>query len=298
MAQQSEKPQQMLDTIRDQHKALLKQVEGPGEVDFEQVRKLLKTLAQAGTTIKDAKDRSLLDELIRYWSSFINAKTGEFPIVQLQPFEGRKISRRRALTGFSLAGVALLAGGSGIVYLVAVRNKPPASSPTPTPTSSPPTTTPTASPGAIFVGDKLATGYDLEVNTSGGLTNWVTVKSGEICMAYPSGQSWGAVFITVGKPTQPPRLGKDLSNYHQLSLELRGQAGGESVSIGIKDKNQPDDGSETKVPVSGLTTDWKTFTFPLSKFTGAHLHNLYVVIEFVFAGKPATVCARNIQYLL
>jgi len=117
-------------------------------------------------------------------------------------------------------------------------------------------------------------------------------------MAYPSGQSFGAVFITVGKPIQPPRPGKDLSKYHQLSVELQGQVGGESVSIGIKDKNQPDDGSETKVPVSGLTTDWKHFTFPLSKFTVADLHKLYVVIEFVFAGgTPATVCARNIQYV-
>jgi hypothetical protein len=161
-----------------------------------------------------------------------------------------------------------------------------------------PVATPTASPGAIFVGDTLVTGYNMGANTSGGLTNWVTVKSGEICMAYPSGQSWGSVFITVGKPIQPPRPGKDLSNYHQLSLELRGQVDTESVSIGIKDKSQLDDGSETKVPVFDLTTDWKPFTFPLSKFTGANLHTLYVVIEFVFAGTPATVCARNIQYQL
>lgn len=150
----------------------------------------------------------------------------------------------------------------------------------------------------IFVGGKLAPGYDMGVNTSGGLTNWVTVENGEICMAYPSGQSWGAVFITVGKPTQPPRPGKDLSKYHQLSLELRGQVGGQSVSIGIKDKNQPDNGSETKVLVSHLTTSWRPFAFPLSKFKHADLHKLYVVIEFVFANTPETVCARNIQYLL
>lgn len=69
------------------------------------------------------------------------------------------------------------------------------------------------------------------------------------------------------------------------------------MSIGIKDNTQPDDGTETKVPVYGLTTSWNPFTFPLSQFTGADLHNLYVVIEFVFAGTPETVCARNIQYL-
>ncbi len=168
----------------------------------------------------------------------------------------------------------------------------------PTATLSPPVATPTVSPGAIFVGNTLAPGYGMGVNTSGGLTNWVTVTGGEISMAYPSGQSWGAVFITVGNPTQPPRPGKDFSNYTQLSLELRGQAGGESASIGIKDNTQPDTGTETKVPVSGLTTDWKPFVFPLSEFKGANLHKLYVVIEFVFANTPETVYARNIQYLL
>jgi len=150
----------------------------------------------------------------------------------------------------------------------------------------------------IFVGGQLAPGFDMGVNTSGGLTNWVTVRNGAICMTYPRGQSWGAVFITVGMPTQPPRPGKDLSRYHQLSLELRGQVGSQSVSIGIKDKNQPDNGSETKVLVSHLTTSWRPFAFPLSKFKCANLHQLYVVIEFVFANKPESVCARNIQYLL
>jgi hypothetical protein len=152
-------------------------------------------------------------------------------------------------------------------------------------------------PPQILMGN-LASGYDMGVNTSGGLNKWLTMQNGEMCMAYPSEQSWGSVFITVGKPTQPPRPAKDFSRYTQLSLEMRGQAGGESVSIGIKDNSQSDNGTETKVAMSGMTTDWKTFKFPLSQFTGADLSHLYVVTEFVFAGStPETVCARNIQYL-
>ena len=173
----------------------------------------------------------------------------------------------------------------------------PSPSPTPPPLPSPSPTPSPITPIPIFVGN-LASGYGMGVNTSGGLTHWLTVKNGEICMAYPSGQSWGAVFITVGQPIQPPRPGKDFSKYTRLSLELQGQSGGESVLIGIKDKNQPDDGSETRVPVSGLTKNWKPVAFSLSQFTGANLHELYVVIEFVFAGTTQeTVCARNIQYL-
>ena len=296
------------DDIQKQHQEWLRKLSEIDDVDpddsrakvfLDGVSRFLNILAQAGTYTENDERRSLLRDYIRYWSSEINKKTGKFPMVQLQPFAGpvkRRLSRRQVLIGSGIAGGVLVVGG--IVYWEAGRNMPPTPTPTPTPTSSPPTATPTASPGAIFVGDTLATGYGMGVNTSGGLTNWVTVKSGEICMAYPRGQSWGAVFITVGNPTQPPRPGKDFSNYHQLSLELRGQAGGESVSISIQDKNQPDDGSETKVPVSGLTTDWKPFVFPLSLFTGTDLHKLYVVTEFVFAGTPETVCARNIQYLL
>jgi hypothetical protein len=186
------------------------------------------------------------------------------------------------------------------------------STPTLTPISSIPT-----NPLVIFQGGYtpeyvpgLAPGYDIGASTSGGLTNWVDevpiedhsgYSSAQIDMNYPSGQSWGAAFITVGKPTQPPRPGKDFSNYTQLSLELGGQAGGESVSIGIKDNTQPDDGSETKVSVSlpSVREGMKTFTFPLSDFTGADLHKLYVVIEFVFTGgTPETVWVGDIQYLL
>src|SRR5690348_17972439 len=46
----------------------------------------LPIFAQAGAIINDAEDRLLLYELIRYWSVFINSKTGEFPVFQLQPY--------------------------------------------------------------------------------------------------------------------------------------------------------------------------------------------------------------------
>jgi hypothetical protein len=118
-------------------------------------------------------------------------------------------------------------------------------------------------------------------------------------MDYPGDQNWGAVFITVGPPTDPPRPGKDLSDYQTLSLHLRGGVGGESVWVGLKDNLNGDDGSETKIEVPDLTTDWQTITFPLSDFVTADLTRLYVVTEFVFEqGTPAeTVDFRRIQYL-
>ncbi len=137
------------------------------------------------------------------------------------------------------------------------------------------------------------------VDTSGKLRDWVTDKNGFMCMAYPGNQDWAAVFITFGKPIDPPRPGKDLSGYQTLSLELRGEAGGEYVSVGLKDNADPDNGTEKKMQVSNLTPNWQTFTFSLSSFDTADLTKLYVVTEFVFEpGTPAeTVCFRHIQYL-
>ena len=172
----------------------------------------------------------------------------------------------------------------------------PTATPTPPPVSAPPTAVP---PHPVYVGATLSPGYDMGVNTSHGRTGWVSDMNGHMCMAYPQGQNWGAVFITVGRPTNVNRPGRDLSAYHTLSLELKGSTGGERVWIGLKDNTDRDDGRETRIPVSNLAPEWRGYTFPLSDFWTADLSRLYVVTEFVFEpGTPAeTVCFRNVQYL-
>ncbi len=154
-------------------------------------------------------------------------------------------------------------------------------------------------PHWVYYGPRLAEGYDMGVNTSGGLTGWVTDLGGYMRMAYPPGQSWGAVFITVGPPRLPPRPGKNLSAYQSLVVELRGEVGGEDVWIGLKDNTDPDNGTETKILIPDLPTGWQTYTFPLSAFTTADRSRLYVVTEFVFEpGTPAeTVYFRKIRYV-
>jgi hypothetical protein len=144
---------------------------------------------------------------------------------------------------------------------------------------------------------KLSSGYDIGVDDSQHIRNWLTDMGDYMRMTYPNGLEWGAVFITVGKPRDPPRPFKDFSTFSTLSMDLRGEKGGESIEIGIKDNTDPDDGSETKSPVY-LTTEWKTYTFPISKFYTAEPTRLYVVAEFVFSGSNAkTIYFRNIKYL-
>jgi hypothetical protein len=155
-------------------------------------------------------------------------------------------------------------------------------------------------PQIIYKGTTFTQGYEVGVNTGNDLHNWVQNKQGAMCMAYPGNQDWGAVFITFGKSDAQAeqRAGQNLSAYQTLSFDLKGEHGGEYLSIGLKDKADADDGSERKYSVT-VTNGWRTYTFPLSDFDTADLTQLYIVTEFVFEPEtPAeTVCFRNIQYL-
>lgn len=183
-----------------------------------------------------------------------------------------------------------------------------AAPPTPTHTATPtvtPTRRPVATPSptpdfhCIYVGSALCQGYDMGVDDGAQRRDWLSDMKGSMRMAYPGGLGWGAVFITLGKPVDPPRPGKDLSGYRTLYVELRGENGGEFVNIGIKDNTDPDNGSEKKIRVSNLTPEWQPFTFSLSDFETADVTQLYVMIEFVFEpDSPAqTVDVRNVRYL-
>ena len=142
---------------------------------------------------------------------------------------------------------------------------------------------------------KLSQGFDMGADSSERVIGWLTKENGYMKMAYPKGQDWGAVFITVGKPKQPPRPFKNFSAFEALTIEMKGEVGGEKIEIGIKTNKQPDDGSEVKLPAK-LTAQWQTYTFPLSKFK-VDLSHLYVVTEFVFsAAEPQTVYFRNVKF--
>src|ERR1035441_2759783 len=150
----------------------------------------------------------------------------------------------------------------------------------------------------ILNGTQLQLGFGMGLNTDLGVTNWLSQGSGQMEMAYPAGQSWGFVNVTVGNPTNPPRPGIDLSAYQTLVVEVRGDEGStaQTVQIGIKDATQPDTGTEIKVTVP-VFANWTTYTIPLSAFVGANLSNIYVVTEFVFGGSnPESIWFDKIEF--
>jgi hypothetical protein len=171
---------------------------------------------------------------------------------------------------------------------------------TPTTPGTPATPDPPA-PSPLVVLDpsgQLASGFDIFVNTDRGRTDWLNPDADGMKAAYPSGQAWGFVGLVLQGPTAfGSRPSRDLSKYKTLQVQLRGQDGGESIAIGLKDSNQPDTGTETKKVVA-LTTSWQTLSFPLSDFKPADLTRLYLVFEIVFSGTPGqTVYFRDIRYV-
>jgi hypothetical protein len=157
--------------------------------------------------------------------------------------------------------------------------------------------TPTSGIPDVLNGVRVSSGLALGVDTSQRRQTWVTRSpdSTFMTLAFPGDPSWGAVFFTVGAPVDSNRPGWDYSGYAYLEIEMRGERGGESVEIGLKDATQLDNGLETKVAKT-LGKDWAVYRVPLHDFAPADLRKLYVVSELVFATKPATIHVKRIRF--
>ena len=150
----------------------------------------------------------------------------------------------------------------------------------------------------IYDGNKLTDGFDLGVDSSEHRYDWVKNKGNEFEISYPDGQTWGAVFITVGPPTSvvDERGTVDFTAFGALEISMKGAKGNEIVEIGIKDKTDEDDGSET-ISKRKLSDQYAIYRFPLRNFKTADLNELYVVTEFVFkVATPTTIYFNSIKY--
>lgn len=152
------------------------------------------------------------------------------------------------------------------------------------------------------------TGFGVGIDDSQHLRDWLAETVDGLEMRYPGGLQWAALFITVGgDAVPPPRPFQDFSQYKTLVVEMKGESGGECVMVGIKDFDDPDDGSEPKTSLI-LTNTWEFFPINIdSTFADRHrnrsalrMERLYVVTEFVFpcaSNAAQTVYVKSIKYL-
>jgi hypothetical protein len=152
-----------------------------------------------------------------------------------------------------------------------------------------------SAPRLVLAGNQLQPPFDLGIDTSGQRRDWLFPGPGYLRLAFPAGQQWAALFITVGPPVDPPRPFLDLSAFDAIQVEMRSDSP-VTVELGVKTNTQPDNGTETK-RAWALGSNWQTRTFRLSEFTGADPRRLYVVLEVVYSGSTAqTVYLRGVRY--
>ena len=107
---------------------------------------------------------------------------------------------------------------------------------------------------------------------------------------------WTVVYFRNPSNALVERPTKDFSCYKTLKLELKGDKGGETVSVALKDAAAPDDGSETKVPLT-LSNKWETYEIPLSEFKPTDLKELFIVASFILKSDANKISVRNIEYV-
>lgn len=109
---------------------------------------------------------------------------------------------------------------------------------------------------------------------------------------------WAAAMFIVDSLGQNVRASKDFSNYTSIQLELKGENGDENLQLALKDKFDPDDGTESRVNMQ-LSKNWQTYKFNLREnFPTADLKNLHQLTGFVaLKTKGLKFYVKNIRFL-
>jgi hypothetical protein len=159
-----------------------------------------------------------------------------------------------------------------------------------------------AKPARNWIFDEIiAPSYEIGLNTELGDKYWMSKFDDYdyYRLAYRGNQRWGVFFFSVGDayPDSQKNLRKaqDFSGYSTLMVDMRSEKEGTIVEIGMKDKNDLNNGAETKISVR-LTTEWETYSFKLTDFKTADMEIIHIPIEFVFGKEAANVDFRNIWF--
>ena len=107
---------------------------------------------------------------------------------------------------------------------------------------------------------------------------------------------WVVVYFTNPSSTFDEKPAKDFSDYQTLKLELKSDTAGKTIYIALKDKDDLDDGKESRVPIV-LTSEWKTYEISLSEFKTANLEELFVVTSFLSLNSAVNLSIKTIEFV-
>lgn len=108
---------------------------------------------------------------------------------------------------------------------------------------------------------------------------------------YQGGAAWAGIWFVAGNSISD-RRSADYSMYDKLVLEVKGNAGGEQISINLEDRDDPADGTSTKFELQ-LSDRWQTYEIDLAEFETADLSILTIPLGFVFFEEPVSFSVRT-----
>ena len=86
----------------------------------------------------------------------------------------------------------------------------------------------------------------------------------------------------------------DFSNLSKMLLEVKGRKG-EVVVVYLKDRDDINDGKESRYALKLRNDDWNTYEVTLKNFTTADLPTFHIV-GFAFGPKPQTIFVRKLLF--
>jgi len=112
---------------------------------------------------------------------------------------------------------------------------------------------------------------------------------------YQGGAAWAGMWLVAGTGISD-RRSPDYSMYEKLLLELKGDAGGEKIVINMEDRDDPADGTSTKIELQ-LSDSWQTYEIELAEFETADLSILTNPLGFVFSEEPVSFSVRTAKFV-
>jgi len=149
---------------------------------------------------------------------------------------------------------------------------------------------------SILINGQIPTGFEPKYAASGLIENYYSNKEDYFVIEYPENKyAWGSPYFEIN--ALEGRVNEmDFSNYTKIFIEMKGEIGGEQFEIAMKDKNDPPDGTESRVKME-LTDQWKIYEIETSKFKTADMQLIMVPLGFVFEGPVGRkIHVRSIQF--
>jgi hypothetical protein len=136
---------------------------------------------------------------------------------------------------------------------------------------------------SLLINGEVSTGFDVRYAASDLFPNYISKENDYLVVEYPTNSyDWASSYFTVNALNG--RVDEmDFSTYSKVLIEMRGESGGEAFEIGMKDINDPPDGSESKIKIE-LTAEWKVYEFETNQFVTADMNRIMVPLAFVFEG--------------